>query len=61
MAGLGHERQFPAPELSARYRFGQGTFSRMRGIERDAPKAAASRTAADPLGASLKPYSPMDS
>jgi hypothetical protein len=26
MTGLGHERQFPAPELSARYRFGQGTF-----------------------------------
>jgi hypothetical protein len=36
---VGHEGQFPAPEPSARYRFGQETFAGTRGNERDAPKA----------------------
>jgi hypothetical protein len=34
---VGHEGQFPAPEPSARYRFGQETFAGTRGNERDAP------------------------
>jgi hypothetical protein len=39
MTALGHEGQFPAPEPSARYRFGQETFAGTRGNERDAPEA----------------------
>ena len=34
---MGHEDAFPRPTLSARYRFGQGTFAGTRGNERDAP------------------------
>jgi hypothetical protein len=37
MAGLGQQHQFPHPEASARYRFGQETFARGPGNERDAP------------------------
>jgi hypothetical protein len=37
MAGVGHQHQFPHPEPSARYGFGQGTFAGTRGNERDAP------------------------
>jgi hypothetical protein len=33
---LGHEDAFPRPRLSARCRFGQGTFAGTRGNERDA-------------------------
>jgi hypothetical protein len=40
MAGMGQQHQFPPPEPSARYRFGQGTFAGTRGNERHAPKAA---------------------
>ena len=36
---MGHEAQFPPPEPSARYRFGQATFAGTRGNERDALKA----------------------
>jgi hypothetical protein len=36
-AAVGHEDAFPRPTLSARYRFGQGTFAGTRGNERDAP------------------------
>ncbi|MGA7862683.1 MAG: hypothetical protein WCA23_01585, partial [Stellaceae bacterium] len=33
----GQQHQFPPPEASARYRFGQRTFAGTRGNERDAP------------------------
>ena len=39
MTASGHEAQFPPPEPSARYRFGQATFAGTRGNERDALKA----------------------
>jgi hypothetical protein len=37
---LGHQDAFLRPWLSARYRFSQETFGRMRGKGRDASKAA---------------------
>ena len=40
MTQMGHGPQFPPPEASARYRFGQRTFTGTRGNERDAPIAA---------------------
>lgn len=39
MAAEGHERQFQAPELSARYRFGQETFAEAAGNDEVAPRA----------------------
>jgi hypothetical protein len=39
MTASGHEAQLPPPEPSARYQFGQGTFTGTRGNERDAPIA----------------------
>jgi hypothetical protein len=41
---LGHESQFPAPQPSGRYLFGQETFSERPGIERDAPIPDARRS-----------------
>ena len=40
---MGHEDEFAAPELSARYRFSQRTLAGTRGNGRDAPKADGSR------------------
>jgi hypothetical protein len=37
---MGHQDAFLRPWLSARYRFSQETFGRMRGKGRDASKAA---------------------
>jgi hypothetical protein len=58
---LGHEERFPPARLTAGCGFRKETIAGMRRNGRDAPKAAVSRTAADPLGVSLKPHSPMDS
>jgi len=39
MTHLGHEYLLLPPRLSARYRFGQGTFVGAPGNDEDAPKA----------------------
>jgi hypothetical protein len=37
MAAMGQQHQFPPPEASARYRFGQETFAGTRGNAQGAP------------------------
>jgi hypothetical protein len=49
-AAMGHEAQFPPPEASARYRFGEGTFAGTRGNERDAPIPDLASTAIRSVG-----------
>jgi len=46
---MGHEDQFPAAELSARSRFGQGTFAGTRGKQAESAEGRHSRLIAQNL------------